>query len=238
MFDVSLAVAAGEVVGIIGPNGSGKSTLLGVLATLAPPTAGRVSWFGSADLRSPAVRGRLGVVLDRPLHFERLTGGQNAQFFAAQYGVARPVARERLGRLFEWAGLAGARDLPVAEYSLGMRQRLGLVEALCHQPDLLLLDEPSLALDEGGQVDLARELRGAAERGAGVLMATNNVPLARDLCDRVLQLEQGRLLPPPGRPAPHPGVPRSPKGDGGEPPPRGREGERNVAGSNALRASE
>lgn len=194
VFDVTLSVAAGEVVGVLGPNGSGKSTLLRVLATLDEPAAGRVTWFGRRDRRSPAVRRRLGVALDLPVHFDRLTGEQNASLLAAQYGVSRREAGELLPALFEWAGLSGARDLPVAEYSLGMRRRLSLVEALCHEPDLVLLDEPSLALDGGGQVDLARELRRLAGRGAGVLLTTNDEPLARTVCDRAVRLDHGRQV--------------------------------------------
>lgn len=193
VFDVSLSLCPGQVLGVTGPNGSGKSTLAAVMATLQPPTAGTVRWFGLTDRRSPRVRCRLGVVLDRPVHFDHLTGRQNAGFFAAQYGVPRGVAGERLDALFEWADLVGARDLPVGEYSLGMRRRLGLVEALCHDPRLLVLDEPSLALDDDGHTQLAGELRQRAQMGAAVLLATNDVALAGAVCDDVLRLDGGRL---------------------------------------------
>lgn len=193
VFDVSLALRPGQVLGVTGPNGCGKSTLAGVLATLHPPTAGAVRWFGCTDRRSPRVRGQLGVVPDRPVHFDHLTGGQNAAFFAAQYGVPRATAGERLDALFAWAGLAAARDLPVGDYSLGMRRRLSLVEALVHDPRLLVLDEPSLGLDDGGHTRLAEELVRRAQTGAAVLLATNDLALARAVCDDVLRLEHGRL---------------------------------------------
>jgi ABC-2 type transport system ATP-binding protein len=196
LFGVSLAVARGEILGVLGPNGSGKSTLVRVVSTLEPPTAGRVAWFGAADRRSPRVRGRIGVALDVPAHLDRLTGLQNARFFAAGYGVPAGAAGRRLDALFAWAGLQAARDLPVGEYSLGMRRRLGLIEALCHRPDLLVLDEPSLALDEHGELDLADELRRQAARGAAVLLATNDAPLARAVCDRSLTLDLGHAVEP------------------------------------------
>src|SRR5262245_291186 len=197
VFGVSLSVRQGEVVGVIGPNGSGKSSLVRVLSTLEPPTSGRVTWFGLSDRRRPDLRRRLGVVLDVPVHFDRLTGLQNAEFFAAQYGLAPGAARERLDQLFAWASLEAVRDRPVAEYSLGMRRRLSLVEACCHRPDLLVLDEPSLALDEDGEIDLARELRRLAALGTGVLLATNDLVLARAVCDRALRLERGHPIGPP-----------------------------------------
>jgi ABC-2 type transport system ATP-binding protein len=194
---VSLTVRPGELLGVVGPNGSGKSTLLRVLSTLEAPTSGRVAWFGVTDRRSAAVRRRLGVATDAPAHFDRLTGWQNAWFFASQYGLPAAAARERLDVLFAWAGLDRARDVPVADYSLGMRRRLSLVEACCHQPDLLVLDEPSLALDEEGEVDLAWRLRRLAGRGTGVLLATNDPRLA-GVCDGLVRLEHGSPSPPAG----------------------------------------
>src|SRR6202158_6562069 len=100
VFDITLSLAAAEVLGLMGPNGSGKSTLLRVLATAATPTAGRVSWFGTANPRQPSVRRRLGVMLDQAAHFDKMTGYQNAWFFARQFGVSSQVARARLDELF------------------------------------------------------------------------------------------------------------------------------------------
>jgi ABC-2 type transport system ATP-binding protein len=191
--DVSLRVGAGEVLGLVGPNGSGKTTLLRVLATLDAPTTGRVVWFGGlTDRRAPAVRGRLGCALDTPVHLDALTGEQNAELFAALYGVPRRQREERLPQLLAWAGLAGVWDRPVGEYSLGMRRRLSLVEALCHDPDLVLLDEPTLALDEEGEVDLERRLRELTQRGAGVLVATNDRGFAAGVCTGTVELAEGR----------------------------------------------
>jgi ABC-type multidrug transport system ATPase subunit len=164
-----------------------------MLATAEAPTAGSVRWFGITDRRSRAVRRRLGVVFDRPLHFEGLSGWQNAEFFAGQYGVERHLLRRRLDYLFEWAGIAAARDLPVGEYSLGMRRRLSLVEAFCHEPDLLLLDEPSLALDHEGELDLSRLLLRLARQGSAIFIATNDLALADAVCSRRLSLAEGQL---------------------------------------------
>ncbi len=196
--DVSLEVAAGEIVGLLGDNGAGKTTLLRVLATLDPPDSGRVRWFGIEDRRRPDVRARIGVSLDTPVHYASLTGWQNASYFAALYGVPRGLRERRLAELFRWAGIEGARDLRVREYSLGMRRRLTLVEALAHAPQLLVLDEPTLALDEGGELDLVTRLKGLAVEGVGVVLATNDRSLAQELCDRALELSdaQGRQRQP------------------------------------------
>ena len=147
VFDVTLKLMPGEVLGLMGPNGSGKTTLLRVLATAAAPTAGSIAWFGNTNRRDPSVRGRLGIMLDQAAHFDQMTGYQNAWFFARQYRVAPTLAAQRLEELFRWCGLWDARNQLVKEYSLGMKRKLNLVEALVHRPSILLLDEPTLALD-------------------------------------------------------------------------------------------
>lgn len=194
VFDITLRLGPGEVLGLMGPNGSGKTTLLRVLATVAMPTSGRVSWFGNANPRDPSVRRRLGVVLDQPAHFEQMTGYQNAWFFARQFGLSEELARERLDELFRWAGLEDARSQLVREYSLGMKRKLNLIEALVHRPSILLLDEPTLALDYRAELDLIERLQLLSLTGTAVLMATNDVHLAERLCDYVVFLHEGRVI--------------------------------------------
>jgi len=194
VFDITLNLAAGEVLGLMGPNGSGKSTLVRVLATAAAPTAGRVSWFGKSNPRLPSIRRRLGVMLDQAAHFDKMTGYQNAWFFARQFGLSSEVARDRLDELFRWSGLLEARDQLVGEYSLGMKRKLNLVEALVHRPSILLLDEPTLALDYRAELDLIERLQLLSLTGTAVLLATNDVHLAERICDRVIFLHRGRAI--------------------------------------------
>ena len=194
VFDISLELAAGEVLGLMGPNGSGKSTLLRVLATASSPTAGQVTWFGNPNPRLPSVRRRLGVMLDQAAHFDQMTGYQNAWFFARQFGLAPGLARDRLDELFRWSGLWEARDQLVGEYSLGMKRKLNLVEAVVHRPSILLLDEPTLALDYRAELGLIERLQLLSLTGTAVLLATNDVHLAERICDRVIFLHQGRAI--------------------------------------------
>jgi ABC-2 type transport system ATP-binding protein len=185
---VNLDLSAGEVVGLVGPNGSGKTTLARLLSTLTAPTAGSVAWFGESDRRSPDVRRRLGVVTDEPAHFEHLSGRQNVHFFAGLYGggdVAAALTR---------FGLGEAADRPVREYSLGMRRRLALAEALVHRPDLLILDEPTLGLDHAGELDLLDELQAVAGGERSAIVATNDVALAERACTRVVFLHAGKPI--------------------------------------------
>jgi ABC-type multidrug transport system ATPase subunit len=192
--DVTLALQPGELVAVMGPNGSGKTTLLRVLATADPPSAGSVAWFGTRDRRAPSVRQRLGVLLDQAAHFEEMTGYQNAWFFARQFRLSAETARTRLDELFQWIGLAGASHKLVREYSLGMKRKLSLVEALAHRPQVLLLDEPTLALDYRTELDLIERLQLLSLTGTATLIATNDVHLAERLCHRVLFLHEGQVV--------------------------------------------
>ncbi len=194
VFDVSLSLERGELIALMGPNGSGKSTLLRVLGTADPPTAGRVSWFGNTDRRDPSVRRRLGVMLDQAAHFDEMSGYQNAWFFARQFGLMPEAVAARLEERLRWAGLWEVRHQSVRTYSLGMKRRLSLVEALVHRPDIILLDEPSLALDYRAELDLIERLEVLSLTGAAILIATNDVHLVERLCHRVIFLHQGRVI--------------------------------------------
>jgi len=194
LVDISLTLSPGELVALMGPNGSGKTTLLRVLATADAPSSGTVAWFGSRDRRSPSIRRRLGVVLDQASHFEEMTGYQNAWFFARQFGLSAETAGTRLDELFHWIGLWDARHKGVHEYSLGMKRKLNLIEALAHRPEVLLLDEPTLALDYRAELDLIDRLQLLSLTGTATLLATNDVHLAQRLCHRALFLHEGRVV--------------------------------------------
>jgi ABC-type multidrug transport system ATPase subunit len=133
-------------------------------------------------------------MLDQAAHFDKMTGYQNAWFFARQFGLTAELARDRLDELFHWSGLWDARDQIAGEYSLGMKRKLNLVEALVHRPSILFLDEPTLALDYRAELDLIERLQLLSLTGTAVLLATNDVHLAERICDRVIFLQQGRAI--------------------------------------------
>jgi ABC-type multidrug transport system ATPase subunit len=189
---VDLELEPGSIVGVLGPNGAGKSTLLQVVAMRVRPTSGTLHVLGaSADRATPALRRRIGFAGDEPVHFSDLTGAENALFFARAGGVAADLAGVTVARLLERFGLAEEANRPVREYSLGMRRKLLLVEALVPAPELLVLDEPTLGLDPAGRSALGHTLAEATQRGAATLLATNDLAAAETLCDRVLLLHEG-----------------------------------------------
>lgn len=193
--DVSLAVAPGEVFGLMGPNGSGKSTLLRVLSTAIAPDAGSFRVGGADGLREKRkVRARMGLMVDRPTHYADLTGRANAYFFARAYGMEGAKAEGVVSELFDFFGLSEYADDRVKTYSYGMGKKLALVEALAHGPEVLLLDEPSLGLDYTSQLAYQRKVRDLAAAGVAVLLASNQVDEVEALCDRAAFLHRGRVL--------------------------------------------
>ena len=178
--DLDFSAGPGEVLGLLGRNGSGKTTLLRILVGLQPATAGEA-------LRSPGPA----VVLDRTPFQESLTGRQNFEI------TARMRGRKPSAEADEWLsalGLEETADQPVGEYSLGMKRRLALAEALSAEADLTVLDEPTLGLDPEGRSILARLLGNATESGATIVLATNDAAFAERVCTRVLILEDGEVL--------------------------------------------
>jgi len=166
---IDLAVPRGGFAVVTGPNGSGKTTLLRLLAGLAQPTRG--------DLLVDADRSRIGYLAHEPLVYRELTAVENLELYGRLYRVAE--RRERVGMLLERFTLWDVRNERVSTYSRGMTQRLALCRALLHDPDLLVLDEPFSALDEGGAALLDRELESLAEQRTVVLTTHDPGRVAR-----------------------------------------------------------
>jgi ABC-2 type transport system ATP-binding protein len=193
--DVSLRVERGEVFGLMGPNGSGKSTLLRVLSTAIAPDSGSFL-VGRVDglKEKREVRARMGLMVDRPTHYDDLTGRANAYFFARAYGMEEAKAEGAIAELFEYFDLAEYADDRVKTYSYGMGKKLALIEALAHGPEVLLLDEPSLGLDYTSQLAYQRRIRDLASSGVAVLLASNQVDEVEALCDRAAFLHRGEVV--------------------------------------------
>jgi ABC-2 type transport system ATP-binding protein len=192
---MSLRVEAGEVFGLMGPNGSGKSTLLRILSTAVEPTSGAFRVGGADGVREKRkVRARLGLIVDRPTHYDDLTGRANAYLFASAYGMEEAKIEGTLDELFGFFDLTEYADDRVKTYSYGMGKKLALIEALAHGPELLLLDEPSLGLDYTSQLAFSNKVRELAGSGVAIVIASNNVDEVETLCDRVAFLHRGRVV--------------------------------------------
>jgi heme exporter protein A len=191
--NVSLDFLPAQVAAILGPNGAGKSTMLGILSTLLPPSSGAVSWGDSRLSRSSSLRSRIGYVGHEPGVYGDLSARENLRLFATLHGYRDAEARAR--DLLDRVGLSEARpDAPARTFSRGMQQRLSLARALLAEPDLLLFDEPSAALDPAGAAWLATVI--AAERAAGriVIFVTHDLDAAAAVTEHVIILRRGRVV--------------------------------------------
>ena len=190
---VSLTVPEGSVFGFLGPNGAGKTTMLRILLGLARPTSGGATIFGhDTEAGRDAIHARVGFLPDVPGFYPWMTGAEFMRFAGSLFGIAEPVLTERADALLEMAGLAGNRN-PVGGYSRGMKQRLGIAQALINAPDLLILDEPTSALDPLGRAEVLQMI--ASLRGrTTVLFSSHLLGDVERICDQVAVLDRGRLV--------------------------------------------
>jgi ABC-2 type transport system ATP-binding protein len=201
--DVSFEVYAGEVFGFLGPNGAGKTTTIRMLVGLARPDRGRVRIRGF-DLARDFTRAmaHVGSIVESPDLYDYLTGRENLEHFARmlpdapspRLGSAGSAA-ERIPELARLVSLEERLDERVATYSLGMRQRLGIAQALLGAPDLLILDEPANGLDPAGIREIRRLVRLlSTERGIAVFVSSHLLSEVEQMCDRVAIIHRGRTL--------------------------------------------
>ncbi len=193
--DVALAVSPGEIFGLLGPNGAGKSTLFAILAGLLRPDAGRFFLDGRAIAAGAReLRARAGIVFQEPGLDGKLSAEENLRLAAALQRVPRAEARTRIASLLASAGLAARAREPVERLSGGMRRRLELARALVHEPELLVMDEPTVGLDAGAfrafwaSIEALRRARGTT------VVLTTHRPDEAERCDRLAVLARGAIV--------------------------------------------
>lgn len=182
--EISLSVAPGELVGLVGPDGSGKTTLARLAAGVIAPTTGSVE---------PESRGRVGYLTGRFSLYPELTVLENLRFFARLYGMKPTDFESAAQRLLQWVGLLPFQGRLAGDLSGGMRQKLALICAVIHRPPVLILDEPTTAVDPVARVEFWKLLKEQARQGCAVLVTTPYMDEAEH-CDRVLLLHEGRAV--------------------------------------------
>ncbi|HLY14225.1 MAG TPA: ABC transporter ATP-binding protein [Candidatus Limnocylindrales bacterium] len=193
---LNLAIHAGEVFGLLGPNGAGKTTTILMLLGLSEPTSGRAEVVGFDPTRQPLeVKRRVGYLPDDVGFYAELTGRQNMRYTAALNGIGSREANQRIGELLDQVGLADAADRRVEQYSRGMRQRLGLADALVKDPSVVILDEPTASIDPAGVTEVLALIQSLArENGVTVLLSSHLLHQVHQVCDRVAIFNKGRVL--------------------------------------------
>jgi len=194
--NLDLEVRPGEVFGLLGPNGAGKTTTILMLLGLSAPSSGEVRVVGLDPTRQPLeVKRRVGYLPDNVGFYGGLSGRENLRYTARLNGLALEVGQRRVAELLDTVGLTAAADDPVETYSRGMRQRLGVADALVKDPQVVILDEPTIAIDPAGvtqMLDLIRSL--ARDRGVAVLLSSHLLHQVQSVCDRVGIFVSGRMV--------------------------------------------
>jgi ABC-2 type transport system ATP-binding protein len=193
--DVSLTLAAGEILAFLGPNGAGKTTTIKIIAGLIRPDAGSVRILGRDPHAEPGALAQVGAVLEgnRNLYW-RLTPLQNLEYFGVLRGLSPKTARQRGLELLETLGLGEKGEVAVQTLSRGMQQKVAIAVALLHQPALLLLDEPTLGLDVEAAQAVKSLIRQIAASGRAILLTTHQLDVAEALSDQVAVIERGTIL--------------------------------------------
>jgi ABC-2 type transport system ATP-binding protein len=192
---IDLEVERGELFGFLGPNGAGKTTTIKILTGLLLPSGGNVEVAGWDVVEDPfEVKRRVGYVPDRALLYEKLTGGEFLEFVGHLYGLEPEDARREATSYLQMFELAGWVDELIEAYSHGMRQKLALVTALLHRPEVLVIDEPMAGLDPRSARRVKTLLKELVSRGTTVFLSTHTLEVAEAVCSRVAIIQEGRLL--------------------------------------------
>ena len=192
---LSLSAPAGQVVALLGPNGAGKTTTVRMLAGILAPTAGRATVSGLDVARSPRqVRQRVGVLTEVPGLYLRMQAMEYLDFFGQLYGLGASQRQARAAALLSRFGMAEAVDKRLSEYSKGMRQKLALIRAMLHDPQALLLDEPTSAMDPQSARLVRDAIAGLRDEQRAVVLCTHNLAEAEALADRIAIIRRGRII--------------------------------------------
>ena len=186
--DVSREFEEGRVHGIVGNNGSGKTVLMKCICGFLPPSKGKILVRGKQVGRDMDFPDDTGIIIETPGFLPSLTGMKNLELLAS---LRRRVDREGIRRTIERVGLDPDSKKPVGKYSLGMRQRLGIAQAIMENPSILILDEPFNGLDKNGVADMREVIKDLREQGKTIILASHNQIDIDELCDTVCEMDAG-----------------------------------------------
>lgn len=194
--NMNMYIEKGEIIGLLGPNGAGKSTAIAMLSTLLEPTEGDVFFSKRSVLKKPApLRNVIGVVPQEIALYEELTAEENLLFFGRMYKIPRKELRMRIAEVLEIIGLTSRKNDVVRRYSGGMKRRLNIGVALLHNPEILIMDEPTVGIDPQSRSHILETVKQLnREKGLTILYTSHYMEEVEYLCDRIYILDQGSLV--------------------------------------------
>ena len=192
---VDLAVRKGEIYGFLGPNGAGKSTTIRMLCTLLKPSSGTAKVAGfNIDSEANEVRKRIGLVSEKLIMYTRLTAEQNLMFFGKLYGIDEAELKSKVEELLDMVKLTPFKDRSVGGFSSGMRQRMNVIRALIHDPEIIFLDEPTTALDPQSTKFVRDTIRDLKNGGHTIILTTHIMEEADELSDTISIIDHGKIM--------------------------------------------
>lgn len=190
--NISFSVDKGEVVGLIGPNGAGKTTIIKSILGLINLTEGKVTINGY-DIKKNFVKAieKVGAIVENPDAYMYLSGYDNLKITANNY---KGITKSRIDEVAKIVGLENRIKDKVSTYSLGMRQRLGIAEAIINNPELLILDEPTNGLDVEGIIEIRNLIKNLSHQGIAIIISSHNLTEIDNLCNRIIAIKNGKMI--------------------------------------------
>src|SRR5215471_9962366 len=189
---LNLTVEAGETFGFLGPNGAGKTTTLKLLMGIIFPSAGSATILGR-DASDPEVKRKIGFLPEQPYFYDYLSAPELLDYYARLSGVSTAARQQRIGELLEQVGLSDVGSKQLRKFSKGMLQRVGIAQAIIHDPEVIFLDEPMSGLDPVGRHEVRELIQGLKDAGKTIFFSTHILSDAAALCDRVAVIHKGEL---------------------------------------------
>lgn len=189
---ISFSIKKGDIVGLIGPNGAGKTTIIKLILGLIKLTEGKV-YINGYDIQKDFIKAieKVGAIVETPDLYMYLSGYDNLKITANNY---KNIKKDRIKEIIKLVGLEKRIKDKVSTYSLGMRQRLGIAEAIINNPELLILDEPTNGLDVDGIIEMRNLIKRLSHQGIAILISSHNLTEIDNLCNRIIAIKNGRII--------------------------------------------
>ena len=190
--NVSFSINKGDIVGFLGPNGAGKTTIIKLILGLIKITEGKV-FINGFDIEKDFVKAieKVGAIVENPDLYMYLSGYDNLKITANNY---KNISKERINEVIKIVGLENRIKDKVSTYSLGMRQRLGIAEAIINSPEILILDEPTNGLDVEGIIEIRNLIKDLSNHGIAILISSHNLSEIDNLCNRIIAIKNGKIV--------------------------------------------
>ena len=189
---IGFSVNRGDIFGYLGPNGAGKTTTIRIILGLFQPTAGKVHIMGKF-IEDDNVRKKIGFVLEADGLYDNLTAYGNLEYYCKIYDVPQDQRKGRIEEMLELVGLADRSSDKVSIYSKGMRQKLALARAMVHDPEILILDEPTAGVDPTGQIEVRQIMLDLAQKGKTIFFSSHNLDEVQRICNRIALIHYGKI---------------------------------------------